>query len=134
MINDYLIFVTMGHGLQSTPEIYSGGHDYLISAGGVQRGKASQLVAHPTVLFLPDKVMHLDSCFYLPGNGEMKNWNNTGVCDYFACGPQPVHIHDMYKKGAYWEHEYGCNPKHIGGNGKSYSRSWIVFSLYSNYV
>ena len=86
---DYLS--RMGHGYKGSPELYSGGPGYLISAGGVQRGKASQLVPFPTTLLLHDNAHLLDSCFYLPGKGKISKWNNTGVYERFACGPLPVH-------------------------------------------
>lgn len=97
LLNKDECFLALGHGLESTPEIYSGGRNYLLSSGGLQAGKISQIVAHPTVLFLNDNTNSLDSCFYLPGKGKMKNWNNTGVYKNFACGPLPVHIPKQYK-------------------------------------
>lgn len=90
-------FIALCHGVKSSPEIYSSGKNYLLSAGGVQPAKISQIVAHPTVLFLRDDVISLDSCFYLSGNGKMRNWNNTGVYKNFACAPQPIHIPRQYK-------------------------------------
>lgn len=78
-------FVRFGHGPQASPEIYSGGPDYLISAGGVARGWRSQIVARPTSLMLRDGAGDLRGCFQLTGRGPYTEWNNTGVCDRFAC-------------------------------------------------
>lgn len=91
-----LYFAQLGHGYHGSPEIYSGGRGFTISAGGLQRGMASQLIAHPTVLLIKDQVSSIDSCIYLPGKGSMKHWNNTGVYRDFACGPLPVHIPPQY--------------------------------------
>ena len=86
----------LGHGRKGSPEIYTGGSNYVLSAGGVQRGKLSQLAAHPTILLFNDNVMHADSCFRLCGKGKMKDWNNTGVYANFACSNQPVQIPPQY--------------------------------------
>jgi hypothetical protein len=68
-----------------------------LSSGGAQPAKISQIVAHPTVLFLNDDVQSLDSCFYLSDKGKMRKWNNTGVYKNFACTNQPVHIPPHYQ-------------------------------------
>jgi hypothetical protein len=90
-------FAQLGHGRKGSPEIYTGGPGYVLSAGGVHRGKLSQLAAHPTTLLLNDKVMHADSCFRLCGKGKMPRWNNTGVYQNFACTNQPVIIPPQFK-------------------------------------
>ena len=97
LLNKEECFISLGHGVKSSPEIYSGGKNYLLSAGGVKPAKISQIVAHPTVLFLNDNVQSLDSCFYLRDKGKMRKWNNTGVYKNFACANQPVHIPPQYK-------------------------------------
>jgi hypothetical protein len=97
LLNKQECFVTLSHGVKASPEIYSGGKNYLLSAGGVQPAKISQIVAHPTVLFLNDDVQSLDSCFYLSDKGKMRKWNNTGVYKNFACVNQPVHIPPQHK-------------------------------------
>lgn len=97
LLNKKKCFLAISHGLKSTPEIYCGDKNYLLSSGGVQPGKITQIVTHPTVLFLDDNVYTIDSCFYLPGKGKMRNWNNTGVYKNFACGQQPVHIPAQYQ-------------------------------------
>lgn len=87
----------IGHGYKASPEIHSGGSNYMISAGGVQRKKISQIVARPTVLMLHDGTKDYKDCFHLKGKGEMKKWNNTGVYHRFACSNAPVYIPDKYK-------------------------------------
>ena len=88
---------TLGHGRKGSPEIYSSNKNYVLSAGGVQRGLLSQLAARPIVLLLNDGVQHADSCFRLCGKGEMPHWNNTGVYGNLACTNQPVMIPPQYK-------------------------------------
>lgn len=87
----------IGHGYKASPEIHSGGPNYMLSAGGVQRKKVSQIVARPTVLILHDGEKDYRNCFHLKGKGEMKDWNNTGVYHRFACANDSVRIPDRYK-------------------------------------
>jgi hypothetical protein len=85
--------VQLGHGPESSPEIYAAGRDYLLSAGGVHRGARSLLVARPTVLFLRDGATTLDEVFHLAGPGSAwRGWNNTGVHHDFAVAAGPVHV------------------------------------------
>ena len=104
----------LGHGRKGSPEIYTGGANYVLSAGGVQRGKLSQLAARPTILLLNDHVMHADSCFRLCSKGKMKHWNNTGVYANFACANQPVLIPSQFspviEKGK-WKVFYSAQSK-----------------------
>ena len=58
-------FVRMGHGPGGSPEVYSGGPGYLISGGGVNRGKASLLVARPITLILDDGAKDLSEVLHL---------------------------------------------------------------------
>jgi hypothetical protein len=97
LLNKQECFLAIGHGVKSSPEIYSGSNNYLLSAGGLQPAKISQIVAHPTVLFLNDGIQLLDSCFYVSDKGKMRKWNNTGVYKNFACANQPVHIPPQYQ-------------------------------------
>jgi len=90
-------FALLGHGRMGAPEIYNGGNDYVLSAGGLQRSFTSQLGARPNMLLLNDHVGNRDSCFYLCDKGKMKRWNNTGVYRNFACSDQPAHIPPQYK-------------------------------------
>ena len=87
----------MGHGKGSTPEIYSAGKHFLISAGGANRGYYSQIVTRPITVFLEDSAKKLNDCFHLegPGNDFMK-WNNTGVYKNFACAAGTVHVPKEY--------------------------------------
>ncbi len=112
-------FAQLGHGRKGSPEIYDGGHDYVLSAGGVQRGKLSQLAAHPTILILNDKVMHADSCFRLCSKGKMPHWNNTGVYQNFACTNQPVVIPVQYQ------------PVFENGNWKAFYSSASRLSIFT---
>jgi len=90
-------YVQLGHGKGSTPEIYSAGKHFLISAGGANRGYYSQIVTRPITVFLEDSAKKLNDCFHLegPGNDFMK-WNNTGVYKNFACAAGPVHVPKEY--------------------------------------
>jgi hypothetical protein len=86
-------FLQIGHGFQSSPEIYSGGPGYLLTAGGVNRGELSMIAARPITLLLDDNIEQLEQVLYLAGPGhEFTEWNNTGVYENFACAAGPVHI------------------------------------------
>ena len=86
-------FVKIGHGYNACPEIYSAGPGFLLSAGGVNRGAASMIVARPITLLLDDSGTDLDSVIHLAGPGEdFKQWNNTGMAENFACAAGPVHV------------------------------------------
>jgi len=63
-------FVKMGYGKDACPEIYAAGKNYLLSAGGVNRGKKSQIVARPITLFENDGVKNLEETFHLSGPGK----------------------------------------------------------------
>ncbi|WP_372755651.1 hypothetical protein [Mariniflexile sp.] len=86
-------FVRQGHGPKASPEISSAGKNFLISAGGVNRGKKSQIVARPICLFLNDNADHLSEVIHLSGpSDDFMQWNNTGVYKNFACAAGPVVI------------------------------------------
>jgi len=85
-------FVQMGHGKNGSPELHSGGPGWLLSAGGVYRGVAEQVVARPSVLLLSDGARMIEDCIHIAGAGPATTWNNTGVHVRFACGNAPVHI------------------------------------------
>jgi len=88
-------FVQLGHGPESSPEIYSAGKKFLLSAGGVNRGERSIIVARPITLFLNDKAEKLAETFHLAGPGaDFMKWNNTGVFNSFACAAGPVVVPD----------------------------------------
>ncbi len=91
-------FVKFGHGPGACPEIFSGGPNYLISAGGAGRGWKSMVAARPTSLLLRDGAKDLDGCFYLTGRGGFTAWNNTGVCGRFACVNGGAHIPEHARK------------------------------------
>jgi len=85
-------FVRFGHGHNDSPELYSGGPTYLISAGGVNRGWRSSIAARPIALLLRDGARDLRDCFHLTGHGHWTKWNNTGVCNRFACSNGALNI------------------------------------------
>jgi len=86
-------FVKLGHGSDGSPEIYSAYENSLLSAGGVNRGERSLIVARPITLFRDDRAVTLAETFHLagPGSNFMK-WNNTGVYKNFACAAGPVAV------------------------------------------
>lgn len=86
-------FVKLGHGKNSCPEIFTAGKQYLLSAGGANRGEMSVIVARPICLFLSDTATDLSGIIHLAGPGtEFKKWNNTGVYKNFACAAGPVMV------------------------------------------
>lgn len=86
-------FVRIGHGPWASPEIYAGGPGYLLSAGGVHRGKRSMIVARPITLMLDDEARDLSDVLYLAGPDDtFTTWNNTGVYRDLACAAGPVHV------------------------------------------
>ena len=100
-------FVRMGHGKGGSPEIYSGGPGYLLSAGGVNRGRRSMIIARPITLLLEDKATRLSQILYLAGPGKKRSkWNNTGVWHHFAVTSGPVYIPPGWKpeaEGRLWK-------------------------------
>jgi hypothetical protein len=97
-------FVRQGHGPKASPEISSAGKNFLMSAGGVNRGKRSQIVARPISLFLNDSTNHLSEIVHLSGpSKDFMQWNNTGVYKNFACAAGavsiPKNLHAVTKKG-----------------------------------
>ncbi len=90
-------FVQFGRGENGSPEIYSGGPGFVLSAGGVNRGLISRLRARETILILDDGVEETSLCFRIPGEGEdWMQWNNTGVHERFAVGPARVEPAPQY--------------------------------------
>ena len=86
-------FLQMGHGRDGSPELYSGGPGYLITAGGVANDRFSQCVARPISLMLEDGAMDLEELLHVAGPGEeYKRWNTTGVHRNFAVAAGSVSI------------------------------------------
>jgi hypothetical protein len=86
-------FVQVGHGHDGSPEIYSGGPGYLITAGGVADDPARQCVARPTTLMLEDGVMDLSGLLQVAGpDTTYQTWNNTGVYQNLAVSAGPVSV------------------------------------------
>lgn len=91
-------FVKLGHGKGACPEIFSAGKHFLLSAGGANRGKSSQIVARPITLFLNDSSSRLPQIFHLTGRGtDFMQWNNTGVFKNFACASGKVFVPENFK-------------------------------------
>lgn len=93
-----------GHGLLSSPEIYSGGPGYLLCAGGTYRGVVERIVERPITLLLNDRATTLDECFHIKGSR-----NNTGVWNGFAVADGQVHVPSSYepvKKSNSWSVYY----------------------------
>ena len=89
--------VQLGHGKDACPELYTAGRHFLLSAGGVNRGERSIIVARPITLFLDDTATALSQTFHLAGPGtDFMKWNNTGVYRNFACAAGPVIIPSGY--------------------------------------
>ena len=103
-------FVRIGHGPVASPEIYSGGPGYLLSAGGVHRGSRSMIVARPITLLLDvegargrasPEATDLADVVHLAGPGDdFREWNNTGVYQDFAVASGPVHVPEGWRPNA----------------------------------
>lgn len=85
-------FVRIGRGPGASPELYSSGPGFLLSAGGTGREPRSLIVARPTVLFLNDGAVDLSETFHIGGAGDYHEWNNTGVLHRFAVARAPLHV------------------------------------------
>jgi hypothetical protein len=93
-------FVRFGHGVDASPEIYSAGPGWLLSAGGVHPPAYSEIIPRATTLLLDDDAANMNECFRILGNGARMHWNNTGVYRRFACGPGPVQVPKRYAPAA----------------------------------
>jgi hypothetical protein len=91
-------FIRFGRGSTGSPEVYSGGRGYLLSAGGSSRSLEN--TARQTVLFLDDGAASLNDSFYLEGREGRGSWNHTGVHENFACTSGAVRIPSRYKAEA----------------------------------
>ncbi len=96
--SDYLL--KLGHGRFGSPAVFSGGPGYLISAGGAGRGRFSEVAARETVLLLQDGAASIEDCFRLPGRGNPRSWNNTGVHRRLAAGNSPVKVPEWAEPAA----------------------------------
>lgn len=117
-------FVRIGHGSDGSPEIYSGGPGYLITAGGVANGFMGQNVARPTTLMLEDGATWLKELLYVTGPGsdvakDFRKWNNTGVHHRFAVAAGPVHVPE------------GWEPSASDGAWSIYERAGQTIGVYS---
>lgn len=110
---EYLVM--MGHGEDGSPEIYSSGPGFLITAGGVARDRFKQSVARPTTLMLDDGVLELAGILHIIGEGDdYREWNNTGVYKRFAVGNRvvlPASWLPVQSQGAWSIYEPGAGPR-----------------------
>jgi hypothetical protein len=90
-------FVQFGHGPGATPEIYTAGKNYLLSAGGSNRGESSHIVSRPICLFLKDGANAVAETVHLYGpTKDYMKWNNTGVFQNLAVAAGPVHVPEHF--------------------------------------
>jgi hypothetical protein len=85
-------FFHIGHGWLSSPELHWKSNNALLSGGGVQRGKISQLVPRPIVLMLNDTAKNVSECFHIKGGNKAAELNNTGIYKSLAVGKGSVSI------------------------------------------
>jgi len=88
----------IGHGLKSSPEIYYGTKDYLISAGGLRFGQKSQISPRPSTLFLNDAALDIKDCFHVANKEKVNHWNNTGVYRQLMISQEPIYIPNTYQE------------------------------------
>lgn len=84
------------HYQKGSPEIYSGGKNYLLSAGGAFQGNLAKVISRPTALLLDDDARELKDCIHLKGHGDWKTWNMTGVHHRFAVAKGTVFVPEKY--------------------------------------
>lgn len=92
-------FLRIGRGENASPEIYSSGPGFVLSAGGLAFSPLAltQTVIRPTTLLLDDRATNLTQCIRLANRGtESVTWNNTGAAPRFACGNAPVIIPESF--------------------------------------
>jgi len=84
-------FVRFGHGRNGSPELYSGGPTYLISAGGVNRGWRCRSPHGPSRSCCE---MGLEICAIVPPDGPrtLDEMEHTGVCNRFACSNGALNV------------------------------------------
>jgi hypothetical protein len=120
-------FARIGRGPEASPEIYSAGPGYLLSAGGTGRPEGSLLVARPTVLFLDDAADNFTELFALGGAGDRHGWNNTGVLADFAVGTSPLQVPEDYQAAAEGETwKVYAAPASVGTSGSAPAGTLLV--------
>jgi hypothetical protein len=92
--NDY--YAIFGHDQKGVPEIYSGGKNYLLSAGGAYRGEFAKVISRPIALLLDDEAQKLSECIHIKGPGNWKQWNMTGIHRRFAVAKGSVFLPERY--------------------------------------
>lgn len=85
--------VRIGRGPGVSPEIYSRGRGYLISAGGTGNGSDGEIVPRPTVVLLDDGARELEDVLHIvPAEEDYRRWNNSGVSEGLAVGRGGIHV------------------------------------------
>ena len=92
-IEYYKIF---NHDQDGSPEIYSGGPNYLLSAGGSYRGEMAKVISRPITLLLNDNSKTIKECIHIQGTGQWQSWNMTGVHKRFAVAKGTIFIPEKY--------------------------------------
>ena len=115
-------FVQFGHGPGATPELYTAGENYLLSAGGANRGKNSHIVPRPMCLLLKDGAKTVEETVHLYGpSDDYMKWNNTGVFQNLAVAAGSVHVPKHF------------HPVTVQGNWAAYSlQDSITLIVYSS--
>lgn len=89
-------YALFAHEQKGSPEIYSGGRSYLLSAGGAYRGNWAKVIARPIALLLEDDAGKLSETIHINGVGDWKTWNMTGVHRRFAAARGTVVVPQRY--------------------------------------
>ncbi|MFC1764375.1 hypothetical protein ACFL6U_20170 [Planctomycetota bacterium] len=90
-------FALFAHEQKGSPEIYSGGKHYLLTAGGAYRGEGAKVIARPIALLLDDAAEMLSDCIHIEGKGHWKQWNMTGVHRRFAIAKGRIFLPERYQ-------------------------------------
>jgi len=98
-------YVRIGRGEGASPEIYSAGDRFLISAGGTGRPERSQIVARPVSVMLADHAGDVRELITAGGDGPDTEWNNSGVLPGVAIARPPISIpaaHTVAAEAGIW--------------------------------
>ncbi len=111
----------IGHGKGRSPEIYSRGPGYLITAGGSRSRLFTIEVTRPITLILKDGAMVLRDVLHMGGiYYKCRGRNQTGVAKRFAVSRGPLHI------------PKGWIPHSTKGNWALFIRGQIPIITYSS--
>mgnify|MGYP001052814066 CR=1 FL=1 len=92
MTADRSHYVRIGRGPGSSPEIYSAGDGYLLSAGGVGRGRSSQIVMRLISLILTNGAGDASELWRIGDDASYWSGNRTGVLPGVAVGRPPLTV------------------------------------------